>query len=179
MTRNEYNKGCVLWITGLSGAGKSCIARAAVDKLRVTGQHPVLIDGDEIRVAICDPHTGHDPKSRLTNAYRISRLAKLFADQGHTVIVATMSIFHEIHAWNRKHLPHYFEVWVEVGLTELKTRDSRGLYSRAHKGEMQNIPGLDLDYEKPCNPDLTIFNNPPLRNPKKLAEILLNSITYI
>ena len=79
--KSDY-EGRVIWITGLSGAGKSTIARAAVSQLRARGELPVLLDGDAIREAIADPHTAHDPASRLANAYRVSRLAKLFADQG-------------------------------------------------------------------------------------------------
>ena len=67
MTYNSNNKGRVIWITGLSGAGKSTIARATVKQLRAQSEQPVLIDGDEIRDAIRDPHTGHDPASRLAN----------------------------------------------------------------------------------------------------------------
>ena len=176
MTGHTNIEGRVIWITGLSGAGKSTVARATVKQLHAQGEQPVLIDGDEIRNAIRDPHTGHDPASRLTNAYRISRLAKLFAEQGHTVIVATMSIYHEIHSWNRRNNPNYFEVWVEVSLDALKTRDARSLYSRANNGNASNIPGLDLDYEQPLRPDLILKNNPPLKKPEDLAEELLMAI---
>ena len=178
MTWNSNNEGRVIWITGLSGAGKSTIARATVKLLHAQGEQPVLIDGDEIRDAIRDPHTGHDPSSRLVNAYRICRLAKLIADQGHTVIVATMSIYHEIHSWNRRNYPNYFEVWVEVSLDALQSRDARGLYSRAKNGEKSNVPGLDLDYELPLNPDLILTNNPPLREPEELAEQLVHSVQH-
>ena len=178
MTYNSNNKGRVIWITGLSGAGKSTIARAAVKQLRAQGEQPVLIDGDEIRDAIRDPHTGHDPASRLVNAYRICRLARLLADQEHTVIVATMSIYHEIHSWNRHNYPNYFEVWVEVSLDALQSRDARGLYSRAKNGEKSNVPGLDLDYELPLNPDLILTNNPPLCDPEELAEQLVHSVQH-
>ena len=181
MTWNSNNEGRVIWITGLSGAGKSTIARATVKQLRTQGEQSVLIDGDEIRDAIRDPHTGHDPTSRLANAYRICRLAQLLAKQGQTVIVATMSIFHEIHAWNRDQLPNYFEVWVEVDLDALRTRDARGLYSRAQSGEAKNVAGLDLGYERPLHPDLILTNNPPLRKPEELASELLkqsNQLEY-
>lgn len=170
------DEGRVIWITGLSGAGKSTIARAAVAQLRATGEPPVLLDGDAIREAIADPHTAHDPASRLANAYRISHLAKLFADQGHTVFVATMSIFHEIHAWNRVNLPNYLEVWVEVALGALRKRDARGLYSRHENGDATNVPGMDLDYERPLQPDLVLDNNPPLQDPGALAGVLLDHI---
>ena len=178
MTWNSNNEGRVIWITGLSGAGKSTIARATVKQLRTQGEQPVLIDGDEIRDAIRDPHTGHDPSSRLVNAYRICRLAKLLADQEHTVIVATMSIYHEIHSWNRRNCQNYFEVWVEADLDALQSCDARGLYSRAKNGETRNIPGLDLGYEPPLNPGLILTNNPPFCDPKKLAEELVHSVQH-
>ena len=176
MTWNSNNEGRVIWITGLSGAGKSTIARATVKQMRAQSEQPVLIDGDEIRDAIRDPNTGHDPASRLANAYRICRLARLLADQGHTVIVATMSIYHEIHSWNRLNYPNYFEVWVEVDLKALQSRDARGLYSRAKNGEISNVPGLDLDYEHPLHPDLILTNNLPLREPEELASEIIQSI---
>ena len=176
MNWKSTTDGRVVWITGLSGAGKSTIARAAVTQLRALGELPVLIDGDQIREAIADPNTGHDIASRLANAYRISRFAKLFAEQGHTVIVATMSIFHEIHAWNRANLPGYFEVWVEVSLPALRKRDARGLYSRLQNGDAANVPGMDLDYERPFQPDLILENNPPLQDPDSLAGMLLDHI---
>ena len=155
---NHSSEGRVIWITGLSGAGKSTIARATVERLNKLGEHPVLIDGDEIRNAIADPHTGHDSDSRLANAYRISRLAKLFADQGHTVIGATMALFHEIHHWNRTKITDYFEVWIEVDLPTLKARDARGLYSRAANQQAKNVAGIDITYEQPLAPDLTLEN---------------------
>ena len=181
MTWNSINERRVIWITGLSGAGKSTIARATVKQLHTQGEQPVLIDGDEVRNAIRDPHTGHDSASRLVNAYRICRLAKLLADQGHIVIVATMSIYHEIHSWNRRNCPNYFEVRVEVDLDALQSRDARGLYSRTNNGETSNVPGLDLDYERPLHPDLILTNNPPLRKPGELASELLkqsNQLEY-
>jgi adenylyl-sulfate kinase len=178
MTWNSNNEGRVIWITGLSGAGKSTIARATVKQLRMQSDQPVLIDGDEIRDAIRDPHTGHDPSSRLVNAYRVSRLARLLANQGHIVIVATMSIYHEIHSWNRRNCPNYFEVWVEVDLDALQSRDARGLYSRAQSGETKNVAGLDLDYERPLHPDLILTNNPPCCDPEELAEELVHSVQH-
>ncbi len=173
MTWNAHSTGRVIWISGLSGAGKSTVARATAEQLKEIGIRPVLIDGDDIREAIRCPHTGHDPASRLANAYRISRLAKLMAEQGHFVIVATMSLFHEIHTWNQANQPNYFEVWIEVDLKTLKERDARGLYSRAESGNENDVAGLNLDYEKPKNPNLTLTNSHPFINPCELASKIL------
>ena len=174
MTWDSNTEGNVIWITGLSGAGKSTIARATVEHLCEQSERPILIDGDDIREAIRDSQVSHDHASRLVNAYRICRLSRLLADQGHTVIVATMSIYHEIHSWNRRNFPNYFEVWVEVDLESLQSRNTKDLYSSLKNGEASNVLGLDLDYEKPINPHLVINNNPPLRSPEDLAINLLS-----
>ena len=86
-----------------------------------------------------------------------------------------MSLFHEIHEWNRAHLPNYFESWVDVDWTELCQRDARGLYSRAARGEVKNVAGFDLEYDRPAQPDLVLNNNPPLRPATELANELLRS----
>jgi adenylylsulfate kinase len=148
----------VIWITGLSGAGKTTIARDVVARLRREGQPAILLDGDEVRAAIDDPHVRHDRASRLANALRICRLARLLAAQGVTVVVATMSLFKEVHAWNREHLPGYFEVFVKVSLDTLRSRDARCLYSRAEAGAAQNVVGVHLDYDEPASPDLVLVN---------------------
>ena len=169
----------MLWITGLSGSGKSTIAHAAAERLRARGEHPVVLDGDAVRAAIADTHTGHDPTSRLANAYRIARLARLLASQGQTVIVPTMSLFREIHEWNHGHLPNYFETWVDVDWDALRERDARGLYSRAERGEVKHVAGVDLEYDRPAHPDLVLNNNPPLRPATELADELLLSLIHI
>lgn len=165
--------GHVLWITGLSGAGKSSIARAVVQQLRSSGQAAVLLDGDAVRLAVADPHVGHDRESRLVNAWRICRLAHMLAEQGLIVVVATMSLYREIHTWNRAHLPGYFEVLVKVSLDTLHARDARGLYSRARNGQAANVAGVDLEYDEPERPDLILPNDAPVENFSALARQLL------
>ena len=101
-------------------------------------------------------------------------IAKLFADQGHTVIVATMSLFHEIHAWNRDNLPGYFEIWIEVDLPTLRSRDARSLYSRAANHETNHVAGIDLQYDRPTNPDWIVQNDGSEENFKDQAQHILN-----
>lgn len=149
----------VFWITGLSGAGKSSIARDLVAALRAQGRTVVLLDGDEIRAAIDDPSIGHDRESRLKQARRIARLAKLIENNGPVVVVATISFFHEIHEWNRKNFKNYFEIYVKVDLSVLQERNARGLYEKARQGTEKNIVGLDLLAEEPLHPHLILENN--------------------
>jgi cytidine diphosphoramidate kinase len=152
----------VIWITGLSGAGKSTIANEVVNHLLSTGQPCILLDGDKIRKAIDDPHVGYDPESRSTCARRISRLAQMLEQGNIWVVVATISLFKDIHSWNRSNLKDYIEVYVSVDLEVLRKRDSKGLYSRAEKGEVSNVAGLHYQVQEPENPDLILENNSPL-----------------
>ena len=155
----------VIWITGLSGVGKTTLAREAKVRLESCGREPVLLDGDNIREAIADAECGHDAGARLVNAYRISRLARMISSQGRLVVVSTMSLFHEIHAWNRNNLPGYFEVHLDVPLDTVKSNDSKGLYAQG-----QNLPGVDLAPEFPKTPDMLLRNDGFRMPPSQMAE---------
>jgi len=166
----------VFWITGLSGAGKTTVASEVVAQLREHGAAAVLIDGDAVREVVGDPVTGHDRESRLVNAYRIARLAKMLADQGLVVVVATISLFREIHAWNRSNLPGYLEVYLKVDLEVARKRDPKGLYERAGRGEEANLAGLDLDFDAPCSPHLVIDNNAHAENVVSITATIISAI---
>lgn len=129
----------------------------------------MLLDGDEVRHAIDDDTCGHDRESRIKNAYRISRFSQLLAEQDHHVIVATMSLYHEIHVWNRENLPAYLEVLLNTDQKVLVERDPKGLYRRYIDGTLRNIPGMDLVPEMPRNPHLVLENGGEKHTPKKQA----------
>ncbi len=169
--------GTVIWITGLSGAGKSTVARALVERLKERGIDAILLDGDEFRQAVAEPTLGHDRESRLANAMRISRFAELLSNQGFPVVVATMSLFEEIFKRNRERLRSYFEVYLKVPVEVLESRDARGLYSKAKSGEAKNVVGIHLDYDEPSSPTVIIENSSELANPSSLAEKLLDKVT--
>ncbi|WP_291325461.1 adenylyl-sulfate kinase [Desulfovibrio sp. UCD-KL4C] len=168
-------KGKVIWLTGLSASGKSTIAHEIQQLLKKRKIIPLLLDGDEFREAVADHNCGHDPKNRIINAYRISRFANLAVRQGLVVIVATMSLYHEIHNWNRNNFPDYYEVLIKADLETLKQRDPKGLYKNFSSGDAQNIPGMDLEPEFPLNPDLIIENNGQINEVKKVAKRILNN----
>ncbi|MAV88628.1 MAG: adenylyl-sulfate kinase [Rhodospirillaceae bacterium] len=153
------SNGIVVWITGLSGSGKSTISQRVVEILRTRGQNCILLDGDEIRKVFPQSQSRYNRKNRLKNARRNSELAKLLADQGFTVIFATMSLFTEIQDWNRSNFPTYIEVFIDVPLEILKIRDSNNLYSRAEQGLINNVVGINLDYDVPKHPELVVDNS--------------------
>ncbi len=157
--------GGVVWITGLSGAGKTTTARALAECFVSAGREPVIIDGDQVREAVGDVSCGHNLEDRLTNAYRICRFAKLVAAQGRIVIVATMSLFHEIHSWNRDNFPCYLEVFLDVSLDTLASNDSKGLYANG-----KDLPGMDLTPQFPLSPHVLIENQGFSSAPAKIAE---------
>ena len=110
IVREGAAPGRVIWITGVSRSGKTTLGRALADALESpqSGAPPLLLDGDELRDVLQDYRYGADDRRRLASIY--ARLARLAALQRHDVIVATISLFHEIHDWNRANLPNYLEV---------------------------------------------------------------------
>lgn len=149
--------GQVVWITGLSASGKSTLAAALTTRLREQGEHVVMLDGDELRqVLAAEGKRHHDRQTRLDLAFRYARLCKLLADQGIVVVIATICLFKEIHEWNRKNLPGYLEVFMDLPPEVLRQRDPKGIYARFDAGEIQNVAGLDLLVDAPENPDLHI-----------------------
>lgn len=161
--------GLVIWITGLSGAGKTSTAREVVHVLRRAGEATVLLDGDDVRWAIADESVGYDPASRLKNAMRICRLAALLSAQGLTVVVATISLFREVHQWNRASFARYFEVVMNLSTERLRARDPQGLYRDAKGGTVRHVVGVDLEYCFPETPDLVFDDRSADRTPAELA----------
>ena len=168
----------VIWITGLSGAGKTTLATELVNSLRSQDQHVIQLDGDELR-EVFDPFKknpqSHNRKGRLALAMQYAQLCRVLAKQDLTVVIATISLFKEIHSWNRTHLPDYFEIYLDVPLDELRRRDPKTIYHRFDCGEIENVTGLDVEIDKPVNPDwLEIFDkHKPL---SKLVNELLNEL---
>jgi len=166
----------VIWITGLSGAGKSTLAHEVVARLRAAGDSVVMLDGDELREvfgAVAANAQNHGREGRLALAMQYSHLCRVIAAQGLTVVIATISLFREVHTWNRANLPGYFEVYLKVPVEELRRRDPKGIYRRFDAGELTHVAGLDLPIDEPEAADWVVEFLPE-RPVAILAEGLLN-----
>ena len=161
----SLSAGAVIWITGLSGAGKSTVAAHLVPRLASTGVLPVLLDGDDLRTALGMVGT-YDPESRHRLAFVYARLCQLLARQGHTVVIATIALYHDVQAWNRTNLPNYLEVFLDVPLDELRRRNSKGVYESSND---PHVVGVGITPEFPLHPDLAVSNLGPTR-PEVVAE---------
>jgi len=144
--------GRVSWITGLSGAGKTTLARALIKKI----PEAILLDGDDLREVLGATSTGFDAESRKRLALIYSRFAGLLAKQGKTVIVATISLFHEVHKLNHENLPRYLEVFLDVPEDIRRLRDPKGLYAGEKSGKVTRMAGSELKVDFPRRPDLVL-----------------------
>lgn len=147
----------VVWIIGLSGAGKSTLANKVVESIRQKVNNVVLLDGDMVRDAF-ENDIGHAIADRLINAKRICQLGKLLDDQGVHVICPILSIFPETRDWNLQHLNSYYEVFIDSPIEDLVSRDAKGLYRKFNNGEIDNVAGMDISFQRPGNADLVIKN---------------------
>lgn len=179
MSRSEG--GAVVWITGVSGAGKTALGEEVSRHLRAGGHHVVFLDGDRLR-EVFGPlglSSGTYVKSaRAELAMMYARLCRELAGQGSIVVIATISLFASVHEWNRAHLPRYVEVFLDVDVSELRVRDPKGLYKRYFAGELEGMVGLDVEAEIPATPDVWI-KIPPHRSVVELAETVLAKITEV
>ena len=155
----------VIWIIGLSGAGKTSLAEEIERQVRSRVPNIVFIDGDVIREIFAND-LGHTLDDRRKNADRISKLCKFLDNQGVNVVCSILSLFHESQDWNREHINNYYEVYIEASIEKLIERDSKGLYKKALKGELNNVAGIDLEFLPPVKPDLFI------RNESSISELL-------
>ena len=147
----------VIWIIGLSGAGKTTLAEEVVKILRKRGKSLVLLDGDSVR-ELFGNDLGHDSQGRYANAERICRMCKFLDEQSIDVVCAILSIFPESRNWCRNNLSDYYEIFIDSPIDLLMQRDSKGLYGRYQRGEIHDVAGLDLHFPRPENPDVIISN---------------------
>ena len=145
----------IIWILGLSGAGKSTVGRIVANQLRQNYQNLVYLDGDDLRKVWGDS-PGHSIEGRAINAQRISHLCRLLDSQDINVVTAILSIFPEWQAWNRANFSSYFEIFLDVPLNIVEARDPNGIYAAARARQERNVVGVDIPFVPPTNSDLTL-----------------------
>jgi adenylyl-sulfate kinase len=147
--------GYTIWLTGLSGAGKTTLADQLEIALKARGQAVETLDGDVVRTNL-SKGLGFSKEDRDTNIRRIGFVAKLLSRNGVTVIASAISPYREVRDEVRAEIGNFVEVYVECSLGELVRRDVKGLYEKALRGEIANFTGVSDPYEPPPNPEVAV-----------------------
>ncbi len=150
------HKGFTIWLTGLSGAGKTTISDALEPLLRERGITKLeKLDGDVVRTHL-SKGLGFSKEDRDTNIRRIGWVAEVLTRNGVCVIASAISPYRDIREQNRRDIGNYIEVYVKCSIPELTRRDVKGLYEKALKGEIANFTGISDPYEEPLNPEVIV-----------------------
>ena len=163
----------VIWLTGLSGAGKSTIADAIVRIVKPHLHSLVLIDGDVIR-DLFGAGLGFDEEARKLQIGRLQRLAQFLARQNIPVIVSALYAHPDLMQWNRDNLSGYFEVYVNTPLATVMARDTKGLYSQNKAGNLPNVVGVDIPWHAPTTPNMVVETEES--TPEAIAQMIVDSV---
>ena len=163
--------GATVWLTGLSGSGKSTVAVEVERQLVAAGRGAYLLDGDNVRHGL-NKDLGFTDADRVENIRRIAEVAKLMVDAGLIVSTAFISPFRAERCMAREMMGEgeFIKVFVDTPFEECATRDPKGLYARALGGEIKNFTGLDSPYERPENPEIHLRTLG--KSPEEMVEIL-------
>ena len=152
---SRWSSAPVIWLTGLSGAGKSTIAKALACRLRAEGYPVEVLDGDEVRARLSSG-LGFGREDREVHNRRVAYVARLLSRNGIVVVVPIISPYRHMRAAARSELTTFIEVFVKCSLAECIRRDPKGLYKRALAGEIRSFTGLDDPYEEPIHPEVVV-----------------------
>ncbi len=154
VTGRQRHVPVVVWFTGLSGAGKTSLARAVVETFRKQNLPVEFLDGDALRYIF--PKTGFSKEERDRHIRRVGFLAGLLEKNGISVVASFISPYQESREFVRKHCRHFIEIYVSTPLSVCEQRDAKGLYAKARAGDIHHFTGLDDPYEVPSNPEIMI-----------------------
>jgi bifunctional enzyme CysN/CysC len=168
-------RACVLWFTGLSGAGKSTVANLVEKRLHAIGRHTYTLDGDNVRHGL-NKDLGFTDADRVENIRRVAEVSRLMVDAGLIVLVSFISPFRSERRLARELVQtgEFFEVFVDTPIEEAEKRDPKGLYKKARRGELQNFTGIDSPYEPPENAEIHLRT--ALFSPEEAAEQILSKL---
>ncbi len=170
-------QGFCIWFTGLSGSGKSTIAKHLTNMLQEYGRNPTVLDGDVVRTHL-SKGLGFSKEDRDTNILRISFVAGEIVRHTGTVVCAAISPYRQARREARKMIPedHFIEVFVDTPLEVCEARDVKGLYAKARSGEIKNFTGIDDPYEEPIEPEVAVktVGKTPKENAREIIDYLIN-----
>jgi bifunctional enzyme CysN/CysC len=171
----KNQKPVVLWLTGLSGAGKSTIANAVEKKLARMNRHTFLLDGDNVRHGL-NKDLGFTEADRIENIRRVGEVAKLMTDAGLIVITAFISPFRAEREMVRAMMRpgEFVEVFIDTPLADAEKRDVKGLYAKARAGKLKNFTGIDSPYEAPVAPEIRIDTTQ--MTPEQAADVIIAAV---
>jgi adenylylsulfate kinase len=152
----DMNRGLTIWMTGLSGAGKTTISEMVAQKLQQDGRRIEVLDGDVMRESLTKG-LGFSKEDRFTNVDRIAYVADLLTHHGVIVIVPVISPYQEMRENARKKIGRFVEVYVNAPLAVCEQRDVKGLYKKARAGEIKGFTGVSDPYEEPIDPDIVCY----------------------
>ena len=176
--RLKGQKGCVVWLTGLSGSGKSAIANIVEKKLYAAGRHTYILDGDNVRHGL-NKDLGFTAADRVENIRRIAEVSKLMVDAGLVVITAFISPFRAERQMARSLVKEdeFYEVFVDTPLALAEERDPKGLYKKARRGELKNFTGIDSPYEAPESAEIRI--DTAALSAEQAADVIIGRLTEV
>lgn len=161
----------VIWVIGLSGAGKTTLAKALVRGWRTQTTNVVLVDGDEVRRIFGreDGPQAYAIEGRRRNADRMAALCEMLDRQEINVVCSILSLFPEQREENRQRFSRYFEVFLDAPPAILEARDAKGIYAAARAGHMRDVVGVDIPYPRPESADMVIDTSGAMPNIDTLA----------
>lgn len=152
------HRGVTIWLTGLSGAGKTTISRLLLEQLKKWGIKTEVLDGDEIRRQLT-ADLGFSQQDRQKNIAIVTFIAKLLTRNDIIVIASFVSPYREMRQYCRSQIGSFIEVYIKCPLEECMRRDVKGLYQRALTGQIKEFTGISAPYEEPDNPDIVVMTN--------------------
>lgn len=176
--RQNQHSGSVVWLTGLSAAGKSTVAIELERVLFSQGKHAFVLDGDNMRHGLCSD-LGFSPEDRKENIRRIGEVAKLFAEAGFVCITAFISPYRSDRDLARRIAPEgkFIEVYLNAPMEICEQRDPKGLYAKARAGEIKDFTGISAPYEPPLKPELELRTDK--MNPAECVAVILERLKQI
>ena len=165
----------VIWLVGMYASGKSTLAEEMKIIIEKKHDNVLVLNGGSIR-KILGNDLSYSLEDRRRNAERVSRICHYLNEQGMIVICSMLSLFEETRQWNRDNIENYYEIYIDVSMRQLLTRDHKNLYRKALNENTNDVVGVDIEFIRPENPDLILDNNKNRKSLSSMAQKVVNLI---